>query len=368
MSQRQIPPAEKSSLKIGYMRLTDSAPLVIAREHGFFADLGLDVTLVREVSWANVRDRVAIGDFDAAHMLAPMPLTATLGIGGFKVPMLTGLCLARNGNAVCISPSLFETLEDDLPDPWLNAPERSAAALKKRISRRKARRQRPITLASVHPFSMHTLQLRQWLTSGGIDPDQDIRLVVLPPEQTVAHLEQGMIDGFCAGAPWPALGVDKGAVMLTTGHHIQADAPEKVLAVTTEWHQQHPGTHTRLRLALMRACAWLDQPENRPDAAKRLASPEWLDLPEAVVAASLTGHMQAARWSQPQPDASRHIFHRDRAGRPDTAVGVACLTQIGQFLRRPMTDEEAQATAVAVFQPDLYDEAESLLSTIQADV
>ena len=188
---------EKVSLQIGFLPLTDCAPLVVAKEKGFFEKHGLEnVTLCRETSWKAIAEGVSAGTLDAAQMVAGLPLALTLGMGGFApVPVVTALVLSRNGNAITLSQQFYQqgvrTL-NDLKAAIAQSPDRV------------------FNLGVVHPSSMHNLMLRYWLASGGIDPDRDINLVVLPPSQMVANLKAGKIDGYCAGAPWNAQAVSEG--------------------------------------------------------------------------------------------------------------------------------------------------------------
>src|SRR5690606_21782291 len=160
---------EKEHLKVGFMRLTDSAPLVLAQATGLFSRFGLDVELLREVSWANLRDKLVVGALDAAHLLAPLPMMTSFGAGGLRANLLTGLSLSLNGNAITLSRALWEKLH------WEKNPD--AAGMTQALARHidANRDQDVLTLATVHMFSMHTFQLRMWLKAGGIDPDRDVR-------------------------------------------------------------------------------------------------------------------------------------------------------------------------------------------------
>ena len=172
-----------------------------------------------------------------------------LGAGGMRANLLTGLSLGLNGNAITLSRALWEALggERDASAPGM------AAALRARIAGSPGAE--PLTLATVHLFSMHTFQLRMWLRAGGVDPDREVRIIVLPPEQMCDSLARGIIDGFCVGEPWNTLAVQQGiGAVAATGHEIWNNAPEKVLGVTEAWHNHHPATHLRLRIAIMAAC------------------------------------------------------------------------------------------------------------------
>jgi nitrate/nitrite transport system substrate-binding protein len=286
---------EKYSLTLGFIPLTDCAPIVIAQELGYFAVEGLNVALSREASWATLRDKVTLGILDAAHMLAPMPIASTLGLSGFARPMVTALSLGVNGNAITVSSALYaRMLEADFAavvDPRL-----SARALKKVIEIDQREGRAPLTFAMVFPFSMHNYELRYWLASAGIDPENDIRLIVVPPPQMVANLRAGTIDGCCVGEPWNLLARAEGiGRTVVTGPDIWSTKPEKVLAVSKEWADRHPRTHQALLRALIRAARWLDDPVNGEHAAAILAAPGYIGVDAALIAASLPGAEQVDR-------------------------------------------------------------------------
>ena len=351
-----LPPAERIGLTLGFMRLTDAAPLVVARELGFFERFGLEVQLAREVSWANIRDKVTVGALDAGQMLAPLQLLTSLGVGGLRCPLLTGLMLNLNGNAITLAAGLYEQLAGSAeptadPLPIAQALARHLAATGERL-----------TLATVYPFSTHTLQLRLWLAAGGIDPDIQLRLIVLPPEQMVDSLAQGLIDGFCVGEPWNSAAVQAGVgVIAASGYEVWNNAPEKVLGVTAAWHQAHPGSHLRLRLALMEAARWLADAEHRRQAAELLAAPRYLDLPQALLLPALLGVHSYRRNGSAVANPDFLVFHRYQAGFPwqSSAEQLAgdCLALLGRTLPRA----ELAALAATCYRTDLYRDAAHLL-------
>lgn len=348
--------AEKPQLNLGYMRLTDSAPLIIAKENGLFERHGLTVTLSREMSWANIRDKVAVGALDAAQMLAPMPLSASFGIDGVRTKMLTGLMLSLNGNAITVAAGLADTLAMSLATAL--DPVASARLLRQRITNTGMRP----TFATVYPFSTHTFMLRLWLAAGGINPDTQVRIIVLPPQQMVTSLANGIIDGFCVGEPWNSLAVQAGVgTVLTTGYQIWNNAPEKVLAVTARWHSLHPATHLRLRLALMEAAAWLADPENRIQAAHMLAAPEYLDLPEKAIHPALFGNFQFTKMGGAVSIPDCHVFHRYQAGFPWRSRAEWLLQQSAEMVGKAIAREQLVALAQETYRTDLYREAARLL-------
>ena len=182
---------------------------VVAVDKGFAAKEGLDVELVREVSWSNVRDKLNIGLFDAAHLLAPVAIASSLGLGHVKVPIIAPFNLGLNGNAITVSPELHAALkaaaDGDIADPMV-----SARALARVVVERKREDEEPVTFGMTFPYSTHNYHLRFWMAAGGVDPDEDVRLVVLPPPYMVESLANKHVDGFCVGAPWNSVAVDLG--------------------------------------------------------------------------------------------------------------------------------------------------------------
>ncbi|MBL8270522.1 CmpA/NrtA family ABC transporter substrate-binding protein, partial [Steroidobacter sp.] len=191
---------------VGFIPLMDCAPLAVAVEKGFAAEEGLDLRLVRETSWANIRDRVVVGHFDAAHMLGPMAIASTLGVGHLKVPMAAPLSLGLGGNAITVSLRVWELMMAE--GATLSAhPRALGEALRKVVQARERAQKPPFTFAMVYPFSAHNYELRYWLAASGIDPDRDVRLIVIPPPLLVDAMREGQIDGFCVGEPWNSLAV-----------------------------------------------------------------------------------------------------------------------------------------------------------------
>jgi nitrate/nitrite transport system substrate-binding protein len=350
VSNRQLPPPEKSDLTIGFMRLSDSAPLVLAQDMGFFTKYGLHVDLLREVSWANLRDKLVVGKLDAAHLLAPLPMMSTLGAGGMRANLITGLSLSLNGNAITLAGSHCERLQLDN--------QRDAIASAKALNGLLKTRGESLTLATVHAFSMHTLLLRHWLRAGEIDPDKDVRLIVLPPEQMCDSLARGIIDGFCVGEPWNTVAVQQGVgSVVAAGYDIWNNAPEKVLGVTEHWHDHHPATHLRLRLALMEACVQLRDPEHRTRAASILSRPEYLDLPLRQLLPSLTGLFSFAKNQEPDFIDDFHVFSRYQAGFPWRSHAQWMLQQCGPLLGKSINSADSSALAQRCYRTDLYREA-----------
>jgi NitT/TauT family transport system ATP-binding protein len=343
-------------LTIGFIPLADAAALIVAADKGFAAGEGLEVDLVREVSWSNVRDKLNIGLFDAAHLLAPLAVASSLGIGHVKVPMTAPFNLALNGNAIAVSRALWSALADaadgDIADPAV-----SARALGRAVAARKARGLPPLTLAMTFPFSHHNYQLRFWMAAGGVVPDDDMQLVVLPPPYMAESLGNGHVDGFCVGAPWSSAAVDLGVGhILHFGAEIVGRAAEKVLAVRREWATEHPDTVARLVRALERAAGFVADPANRDEVAALVAAPGRLAVAPELVRRTLDGRLTLSPDGRARSSDRYLMIGRAGASRPDPVQAAWAYAQMVRWGQAPLSPE-LLATASQVFRPDLYDAA-----------
>ncbi|MGY3615302.1 CmpA/NrtA family ABC transporter substrate-binding protein [Bradyrhizobium sp. USDA 10063] len=343
-------------LRIGFIPLVDAAALIVAADKGFAAAEGLDITLVREVSWSNVRDKLNIGLFDAAHLLAPVAIASSLGLGHVKVPIVAPFNLGLNGNAITVSPSLHAALMEEIDGDRFD-PMATALALSRVVAKRRKSGAEPLIFGMTFPFSTHNYQLRFWMAAGGVDPDEDVRLVVLPPPYMVDSLANGHVDAFCVGAPWNSVAVDLGI-----GHilHFVSDilvaAVEKVLAIRQNWAEKNPDVVAALVRAHLRAAEFIERPENRAEAAALLAQPERIGVDAEVILRTLDGRLKIS------PDGTKRQSHRyllvgrEGAARPDPAQAAWLYAQMvrwGQAAMKP----DALKTAMDVFRPDLYDAA-----------
>ena len=226
----------KAALDLGFIALTDAAPLIVAKTHGLFADEGLDVRLHREVSWATIRDKVAAGVFQGAHMLAPMAIATNLGVGSERAQMVVPMSLNAHGAGIGVSAALADEMAQADPAAPL-----SATALARAVAERRKGGKPAISFAVVFPYSMHNYMLRFWAAGAGVDPDDDIRIVVAPPTAIAARLKSGEIDGFCVGAPWGALcEAESGAKIALHAADFWPGGPDKVLGVSGAWADREP--------------------------------------------------------------------------------------------------------------------------------
>lgn len=289
----------RTELRVGFMPLLDCALLVAAHETGLARQHGLALRLVRESSWANMRDRVAIGHFDAAQMLGPMMVAENVGAGQLATALVAPVLLGTGGNAITVSAPLWRAMSG--AGATIGAPAAETARAMARVIADRAREGQPqLTLAMVFPFSCHNYQLRDWLAGGGIDPERDVRLVVLPPPLLVDALRSGQVDGFCVGEPWNSLAVDAGiGVIAVACCDVWPRPPEKVLALRAACLEEQPATVAALVRAIDAAAHWVAEPANWPDLAQLLAQPRYVGAPARVLLAALRGELLFAAGSAP---------------------------------------------------------------------
>jgi len=350
-------------LRIGFIPLCDATALIVAVDKGFTAAEGIDVDLVREVSWSNMRDKLNIGLFDAAHLIAPVAIASSLGLGHVKVPIVAPFALGVNGNAITMSPALYASIAavagGQIGDPMI-----SAKALAKVVATRKQRGQEPLTFGMTFPFSTHNYHLRFWMAAGGVDPDEDVRLVVLPPPYMVESLANGHVDAFCVGAPWNSVAVDLGiGFILHFVSEILPRAAEKVLAFRSRWARENPDMVARLVRAHAHAADFVEDVANRDEVAAILAAPNRIGVTPEVIRRTLDGRLKIAPDGATRTDPNYLMVGRDGAGRPDPAQAAWLYAQMVRWGQAPFSDDMCRA-AMAVFRPDLYDDAVGATASI----
>jgi two-component system, oxyanion-binding sensor len=342
------------SLRIGFIPLADAAALIVAADKGFAAQEGLSLDLVREVSWSNVRDKLNIGLFDAAHLLAPLAIASSLGIGHIKLPLLVPFVLGANGNAITVSPALYSALalaaDGDLIDPKI-----SARALARVVAERRKRGAAPLTFGMTFPFSCHNYLLRFWMAAGGVDPDEDVRLVVLPPPYMVDSLSSRQVDGFCVGAPWNSAAVELGiGHILHFGGDIFARAPEKVLAVRAAWSANRDDVLKRLVSALGHAADFINDPNNLDEVVALLAAPNRIGVAPEIIQRTFSGRLRIAPGGAFRADPDYILIGRNGSARPEPAHAAWLYAQMVRWHQAPLS-ADFLAAAKACFRPDLYD-------------
>ncbi|MER8630779.1 ABC transporter substrate-binding protein [Mesorhizobium opportunistum] len=336
----------------GFMPLFDSAVLVAAGELGFARREGIDLTLHRETSWANIRDRIAIGHFHLAHMLGPMPLACNLGLTPLASETIVPFSLGLGGNCVTISNAVWEGMAAHGAAPDLD-PARAGAALGALIHERAAAGHDPLRFAVVHPHSGHNYELRYWLAACGIDPQREIEIVIVPPPFMADALAAGRIDGYCVGEPW-----NSAAVAAGTGHIVTVKAllwrnsPEKVVGVRKAWAEQSPEALAALLRALHHSARWCQDPANRAELADVMAKAGFLGLPPAVQMPILTGHLQLGGGAELDIDDFFVPFDK-AANFPWKSHALWFYTQMVRWGHVAHTPDNL-AIARDCYRPDLY--------------
>jgi NitT/TauT family transport system ATP-binding protein/nitrate/nitrite transport system substrate-binding protein len=331
------------------LRLSDAAPLIIAKELGTFADEGLDVRLSVEPSWANVADKIAYDLVQGAVILPPLVFAVTLGLRGAPAkPLVVPMSISLNGNTITLAHELAEPVLNGGGQPnALTTAQRFAALLAER-RRRGAEKPR---VGVVHAFSTHNLLLRYWLAAGGVDPDRDITLTVIPPSQTTEAVGAGRISGFCAGAPWGEAAARAGVGRaVATSHSIWNNAPEKVFAVSRDWAEAYPEALQALLRALLRAARYSDAPENAPCIASLLSRKAYVGVDADTIRASLPG---AAPGAGAAWNADVSTFFANAATFPWRSHALWFLRELARW---GYIGAGADRTALAwsIYRPDLY--------------
>ncbi len=368
---------EKEDLTLGFIKLTDMAPLAVAYELGYFEDEGLFVTLEAQANWKVLLDGVISGQLDGAHMLAGQPLAATIGYGT-EAHIITPFSMDLNGNAITVSNEIWEEMKPNVPLMDDGRPQHpiSASALAPVVEDYKDQGI-PFNMGMVFPVSTHNYEIRYWLAAGGLEPGYyspqdisgqigaDVLLSVTPPPQMPATMEAGTIFGYAVGEPWNQQAVFKGiGVPVITDYDMWENNPEKVFGITAEFAEENPNTTLALTKALIRAAMWLDENDNanRPEAVEILARSEYVGADYEVIANSMTGFFEFEKGDvRPAPDFN--VFFRYNATYPFYSDAIWYLTQMRRWgqIAEPKSDEWFFETAAQVYRPDIYLEAARML-------
>jgi NitT/TauT family transport system ATP-binding protein len=303
-----------------------------------------------------VRDKLNLGQFDAAHLIAPIAIASSLGLGHIKVPIVAPFGLGMNGNAITVSPALHAAMQQAVAGDMLD-PMVTAHALARVVAARKASGQEPLTFGMTFPYSTHNYHLRFWMAAGGVDPDEDVRLVVLPPPYMVESLQNGHVDAFCVGAPWNSVAVDLGiGHILHFVSEILSRAAEKLLAMRQRWADDHPDAVTRLVRAHQRAADFVEDAGNRDEVAALLAAPNRIGVGAEVIRRTLDGRLKVSPDGSIRSDPRYLLISRAGSSRPDPAQAAWLYAQMVRWGQAPLS-RDMLALARAVFRPDLYDAA-----------
>lgn len=332
-------------VRIGFLPLVDAALPILARERGFAEAEGLAIDLVRDATWAAVRDRLLYGHSDAAHLVAPLAIATALGRDRPAVPMAVPFVLGLNGNAVTFSTRLSDEVElgDTLGDPHA-----IGAALKVAAGTRRLR------FGVVHRHSSHNYMLRYWLAGVGIRPDTDVDIVVTSPLFAADALAAGDVDGICVGEPWNSIAVDRGVgrIALATAQ-IWRRGVEKVLAMRADTAERDPDRVARLIRALHAAAEYFVRPDTVEDTAALLAQPRYLDAPADAVLRAITDRIRLSPGAEPVRYPDFMFQHREAANFPWRSQAAWLYSQMVRW-EGIAFDERDAAVAAGTFRPDLY--------------
>ena len=366
---------EKPQLTFGFIKLTDMAPLAIAKEKGFFEDEGLFVSVEAQSNWKNILDRVIDGQLDGSHMLAGQPIAAGAGFGR-QADLVTAFSMDLNGNGITVSNDVWAKMKPNVPldsDGKTIHPIK-ADALKPVITEYK-NSGKPFKMGMVFPVSTHNYEIRYWLAAAGINPGMytaenvqgqigaDVLLSVTPPPQMPATLEAGTIYGYCVGEPWNQQAVFKGiGVPVVTNYDIWKNNPEKVFVMTKKFVEENPNTAIAVTKALIRAGKWLDEPSNRAEAVKILSMSQYVGADEQVLANSMTGTFEFEKGDKRNmPDFN--VFYKYHATYPFYSDGIWFLTQMRRWGQIPEAKpaDWYEKTIKDIYRPDIWLKAANIL-------
>ncbi len=331
------------TVRAGFLPLLDASIVIAAAELGFAAKENINLLLMRETSWANVRDRVSVGQLDVAHMLAPLPIAQNLGLSPLSVKMIAPFALGLGGNAVTVSNALWQAMlkqgANELGDAKANG-----QALRQVLLNRS-----PITLAVVHNHSAHSFELRYWLAASGINPTKDVNITIVSPGLMADALASAAIEGFCVGEPWNSVAVAAGhGKVVTTKSAIWRSSPEKVLGMTQKWAEQNSETLNGLLRALHKSAVWCAAPKNREALAEILAKPSYLNLNQKILMRGLEGRLI---------DNTSHQdflqFYESSANFPWQSHALWFYSQMARWQQVALTPENT-LIAKASYRPDIY--------------
>jgi nitrate/nitrite transport system substrate-binding protein len=367
---------EKKQLKFGMIKLTDCAPIVVARELGYFADEGLTVDIEVQPNWKAVQDNLISGQIDGTHMLFGHPLGAAIGFSVAPTEIVVPYNICINGMGITISEGLFQQLaakDPVLAQPGYPVPIK-ADGVKAVAADRKAGGKPPISMFMTYPAGSHNMIIRYWLASGGVTPgfyeglndpkgqkDAEVVLTVNPPPQMASAMAAGNCEGFSVGEPWNMQVTinDKTGRMVAPSHLVLDGAPDKVFAVTGAFAKANPNTVTAITKALIRAGIWLDASKaNRLKAVEMLAHKDYIAAKPVVMAESMLGSLvyNVQNGADRRPAGEFNVFSRRQAAFPFHSHGVWGLTQFRRWGMVPEAKPDTwyQETAAKVFRADLY--------------
>jgi len=341
----------KEPLRVGFLPVSDCAPIVYAQEAGLFSKHGLDVELRRETSLATIRDKVINGELDAAQAPATLPFLANLGLDSDPCACISAMVLSLQGNAITISRRLWDEGVYD------------AVTLREHIYRAWGRR--TYTFGVVFPLSSQSFLLNRWFKAGGIRPEVEVRIVTIPPDQMFPTMKLGYLDGYCTGEPWTSIAVQAGSgVCLATSAELAPLHPEKLLMVRQSFSAGRAQEHEAMIAALLEACAFCDLPQNRPVLSEMISHPQYVNAPPESIRAGLVGPFELAN-SPPVAGFNLNIFHRFQANDPTDEKAAWIINGLYEMLEQKMAERRTFERAPVlknIFRRDIFEQAKAFLA------
>jgi len=344
---------ELTEVKVGFIPLTDCAPIIVAAQMGFDKKYGIKIVPSKEASWAGVRDKLVNGELHAAHVLYGLIYGVQMGIGGQQKDMNVLMTLNNNGQGI--------TLANQLKEKGVT----SGGTLKRLLDNEN----RDFTFAQTFPTGTHAMWLYYWLATYGINPMQDVKTIVVPPPQMVANMRIGNMDGYCVGEPWNARAIyDKIGFTVATTQDIWTDHPEKVLGTTADFIAKNPNTALALTKAILEASRYIDATKNRAEVAKLIAGKAYVNAPEEVIEGRFLGHYDngiGKKWEDPN---YMKFFNDGKVSFPYLSDGMWFLTQHKRW-GLLKSDPDYLGVAKKVNRIDIYTEAAKALGiSVPTDV
>ena len=355
---------ETANIKLGYIALTDAAPLIVAKEKGLFDKQGLTgVDILKQASWGALRDNLVLGGasngIDGAHILSPIPYLMTVGKvtqGNVPVPMSI-LCRL---NLECQGISVSNEFAGE------NA-GLDAGKLKKAFEAKKAAG-KDVKAAMTFPGGTHDLWLRYWLAAGGIDPDKDISTITVPPPQMVANMKVGAMDVLCVGEPWNEQLVNQniGYTALATGE-LWKRHPEKALSLRGDWVEKNPRAAKALLMAVLEAQQWCEKAENKQEMAEIVSKRQWFNVPVADISGRLKGDFNYGNGRVAKGTDLGMKFWADNASFPFKSHDAWFIAENMRWGKlEPTTD--ISALVAKVNRSDIWRDAAKALGVAAADI
>jgi two-component system, oxyanion-binding sensor len=337
-------------VRLGFLPLVDAALPILARELGYAEEEGIELRLIRDMSWATVQDRLLYGHSDAAHMVAPLAIATTLGLGRPAASLSVPFVLGLNGNAITLRPELAANIiEVGRPGDI----KEIGAKLKALANEAKALG-RPLRLGVVHRYSSHNYMLRYWLMGCGIDPHADVEIVTIAPPFAADALEAMEVDGICVGAPWNSVAVERGVgVVVATTSQIWKRGVEKALAMKTDWMEAESELAHRLIRALYRAGIAFIDPVRIEQIGEILSRPEYLDGSAEAIKRVTQDRVLFAKGFEPVQISDFMFQHREAANFPWVSQAAWLYAQMVEA-KHVMPNVADYAAAQGVFRPDVY--------------